>query len=136
MKVHLRRSNYTLETAIINYKAKFDAIRMSYLTKTCKQLRNLEFTGTGVIGDSLTAALPFAQSLTSLSVSGNYEISVSAVLNALNICKNTLTDAKFLRVKGNMMDFGQLKIESLKKLHMKTHSEGALNTVSIDITRL
>ena len=102
---------------------------MSYLTKTCKHLKNLELTGSGIIGDSLTAALPFAQSLTSLTVSANYEISVSVVIKALNICKNTLIFAKFLRVKGNMMNFGQLKAESLKKLYMRTHSEGSLNTV-------
>ena len=129
MKVHLRRSNYTLENAIINSKANFDAIRMSYLTKTCKQLKNLDFTGSGTIGDSLIAALPFAQRLTSLNVSANYEISASTVLNALNICKKTLKHAKFLRVKGNMMDFGQLKAESLMKLYMKTYSEGSMNTV-------
>lgn len=90
-------------------------------------------TGNGVIGDSLTAALPFAQSLTSLSVSANYEISASAVLNALNICKKTLTHAKFLRVKGNMFDFGQLITESLKTLYLKTHSEGAMNAVCLII---
>lgn len=132
LKVHLRRSNYTLENAIIHSRAHFDAIRMSYVTKTCKKLKYLELTGTGVIGDSLTAALPVAHSLTSLVVSANYEISRTSVLSALNICKNTLTEARFLRIKGNMMDFGNLKLEHLKTLHMKTHDEGSMDTVSGD----
>ncbi|KAG9241711.1 hypothetical protein BJ878DRAFT_214365 [Calycina marina] len=119
LKAYLRRSNYTLETAIIHHKAKFDTHQMIYLIKTCKQLHKLELTGTGMIGDSLTASLPFAQNLTSLVVGPSHEISGTVVLDALTMTKDTLTEAKFMRISGGTMSIlRDLKMESIKSLHL------------------
>src|SRR6266496_6029777 len=68
LRLHLRRSNYTLDRAIITTKARFDLEKMKYLTRTCKKLKYLEMRGSGIIGESLTSALPEARSLEKIIV--------------------------------------------------------------------
>lgn len=120
-KMHLRRSRYTLDNAIISLRAKFDGNKMKYLTQTCKQLTQLQIHGIGVIGDSLTTALPFAQNLSTLTVSGNCEISLSAVLLALKTCQRTLVEATFLHVVGKFNPNNPWpKLESLRSLNLRT----------------
>ncbi|KAH8589686.1 hypothetical protein B0O99DRAFT_331748 [Bisporella sp. PMI_857] len=120
LKVYLRRSNYTLEQAVIHSKAQFDAKKMAYLTKTCKRLTYLEMNGSGYIGESLISALPFAQNLATIVVSERNEVTLSAVLSALTICQNTLVEATFLRVKGRMRFTDKLpELKLLEKLQLK-----------------
>jgi len=118
LKIHLRRSNYTLNTAIISARSQFDAKKLTFLTKTCKQLKHLEFNGTGIIGDSLVTALPFAKSLTSITISTNYTIGLSAVMSVLKICQETLKHARFLRVQGLAHSPPGLKLDALETLHI------------------
>lgn len=98
---------------------------MEYLARTCKHLRHLQITGGGVIGNSLTVALPFAQSLSVLIVSGNCEIGPTAILSALKTCQKTLVNASFLRIHAKRDEaFYQWpnewpKMESLKSLDLR-----------------
>jgi len=75
-------------------------MKMQYLTRTCKKLKILEICGTGIVGDSLTSALPLAKSLETLSVGANCEIKLASVLLALKSCQKTILEANFLRVEG------------------------------------
>ena len=99
LKAHLRRSHYTLNSAIISMRAQFDTDKLTYLTNTCKHLKRLEIKGSGVIGDSLTVALPLAQNLSSITVSVGVEIGPSAIQSCLESCKKTLVEAKFLHIR-------------------------------------
>jgi F-box/TPR repeat protein Pof3 len=121
--MHLRRSHYTLDKAIISMGSRFDANKMEYLIHTCKQLQHLQLTGNGVIGNSLTTALPFAQNLSVLIVSENCEITPRVILSALKTCQKTLVEATFLRVCGRSEgDFNQWpKLESLRSLDLRFH---------------
>ena len=133
LKLHLKRSNYMLDTAIINMKAKFDVIKMQYLTRTCQKLQHLEICGSGVVGDSLTAALPHAKNLRTIVLGTNCEISLSAVQLALKTCQKTLVGATFLRVKGNRFGFmldQWPELRFLKTLHLRSSGDVMLDEVN------
>ena len=135
LRAHFKRSNYSLDRAIVTMKAAFDASKWNYLFRTCKKLRRLEILGTGFIGDSLNASLQLAQSLEVITVSKNCEITVSAVQLALKTCQKTLVDATFLKMKGTKQFGGMLgpwpKLESLKTLHFRATGDSLLNIVSL-----
>lgn len=97
-------------------RANFDAQKMSFLTKTCKVLRSLELNGNGVIGASLTLALPKANKLESIVVSKSTEITISYAKEALEYCQETLIEAIFLRVKAHNLTSGSLEFPLLEKL--------------------
>lgn len=133
LKVHLKRSNYTLDRAVISTKANFDVKRMQYLTKTCQKLKYLEICGSGVIGDSLVSALPLATSLETIVCGTNCEISLPAVQSILRICQKTLLEATFLRVKGNRMGFlpnQWPELQSLRSLNLRSIGDVMLDVVS------
>ena len=134
LRIHLRRSNYTLDQAVVTMKAAFDAAKWEYIFRTCKKLRKLEIQGSGFIGDSLTASLHLAQRLETMSVSTNCEISISAVQLALKTCQTTLVEAKFLKIKG-IRNYGMLgpwpTLESLKTLHFRASGDAVLDIVSL-----
>jgi F-box/TPR repeat protein Pof3 len=134
LKAHLKRSNYTLDHAIVTLRAGLDIQKMTYITNNCKNLRRLEIHGSGVIGDSLTKSVPYSRSLNTLLVSSNCAITFSAVQETLAACRRTITEATFLQVKGTLYpnlprEIPQL--DSLKKLHLKAAGAGTgLDTVS------
>jgi F-box/TPR repeat protein Pof3 len=133
LKLHLKRSNYTLDRAVISMKANFDVKRMQYLTRTCPKLTYLEICGSGVIGESLTSALPLAKSLQTIVCGANCEIVLSAVQSVLKICQNTILDATFLRVKGNRMGFlpnQWPELHSLRSLNLRSSGHVMLDVVS------
>jgi F-box/TPR repeat protein Pof3 len=108
---------------------------MQYLTRTCQKLRHLEICGSGVVGDSLTAALPHAKSLQTIVLGTNCEISLGAVQLALKTCRKTLVGATFLRVKGNR--FGLMlnqwpELQFLRTLHLRSSGDVMLDEVSTD----
>jgi F-box/TPR repeat protein Pof3 len=134
LKLHLRRSNYSLDKAVISTKAKFDVPRMQYLTRTCHKLKYLEICGSGVIGDSLTAALPQAKSLETIVCGTRCEISLAAVQSVLKICQKTLLEATFLRVKGNRIGFLSNQwpeLRSLRTLNLRSSGDMILDLVSV-----
>lgn len=118
LKAHLKRSNYTLDHAIVMLRAALDAQKMTYITRNCKNLQQLDIRGSGLVGDSLTTSIPYARNLRSIYVSESIEISASAVQKSLTACCKTITEASFLHVAGYLDDeFPQL--HSLKRLHVK-----------------
>ncbi|CAG8951570.1 hypothetical protein HYFRA_00007486 [Hymenoscyphus fraxineus] len=116
IRAHLKRSNYTLERAVITMKARLDSEKIGYLTKTCKCLRLLEMNGSGAIGTSLIFALPRAKSLESIAVSRNTEITMTDVQAALRSCQATLLEAKFLQIGGHFQVSNSLGFPRLEKL--------------------
>lgn len=121
MRAYLRRSNFTLSKAVISHVAHFDEKKFVFLTKTCTELKELEVNGGGVIGQSLISALPFAKSLTSLTISERCEISKDAIIEALTLCQKTLVHANFQNVCKFWMssEFGALKLEALMSLRLR-----------------
>ncbi|TVY57708.1 F-box/TPR repeat protein pof3 [Lachnellula cervina] len=135
LKAHLKRSNYTLDHAIITLRAGLDLQKMTYITSSCKNLRRLEIRGSGVIGESLTKSVPYSHSLNAVSVSGSCAITSSAVHETLASLRRTITEAYFLCVKGSLhpnppRDLPQL--DCLKILHFKAAGTGT----GLDTNRL
>jgi F-box/TPR repeat protein Pof3 len=132
LKVHFRRSKWTLDRAILSMKS-IDAQRLLFITKSCKMLRELQMHGRGMIGDSLTSALSEAKSLETLYISRNTEMSLSTIQSALRICNSSLSVVTALRVTGPRGGFiaGRWAVmESIKTLHLESDGESTLDIVS------
>ena len=139
LKSHVRRSNYTINHAIISMKASLDSSQMQYLTRTCKKLKTLEMCGFGIIGSSLVDALPDAHSLESLTVAHTCEISLGNVRQALRIRNKSLLNASFQQIKGkdfsrSFSNFG--KIEVLKSLELRSVDGCTLDIVSYSFCQI
>lgn len=130
LRAHLRRSNYTLDRAVITVRAGFDAQKFVFLTKHCKKLRILDIHGGSVIGNSLTLSLPYARNLESISVLN--EITTSVVLNALRACGGTLVKAEFLQIVGKRTDPLEKwpSLDALKVLRLEACDSFPLDIVS------
>ncbi|EPE29442.1 RNI-like protein [Glarea lozoyensis ATCC 20868] len=85
LKAYTKRSNYKLDRAI--------------LSNRCL----VEVRGSTMIGESLKASLPFAQSLESIVLSKNTIIGINSAQQALECCRTTLTHVKFLHLKGSRL---------------------------------
>jgi F-box/TPR repeat protein Pof3 len=111
-------------------KASFDAPRMVLLTKYCKNLRELQLRGLGMIGESLITALPYAQRLDTIRIGAESQISLSTVQSVFNICGKTLVDVSFLTIKGSRGESQAdqwPKAESVKFLSLKADKESCLD---------
>ena len=111
-------------------KAGFDAPKMVLLTKYCKNLRELQLRGLGMIGESLITALPFAQRLETIYIGAEIQVSLSTVQSVFSICGKTLVNVSFLNIKGSRGGFqaGQWpKAESVKYLRLKANKESILD---------
>jgi hypothetical protein len=103
LKAHLRRSNYGLERAFLNFNPQvFGGKSLEVLTRLCKRLSYLEITSTGYLGASLLAALPKAQNLRSLIIKGA-EMPILSVAKALRSCPQLHT-AEFHVIKSAPMN--------------------------------
>lgn len=100
LKAYLRRSNYTLEHAIISTKAGFDSSKLQFVTEKCKRLKILDMRGFGIVSGSLAAALPHAQQLASLTTAKNLEVTLSGVAEAIKATRKSIVTASFLNVVG------------------------------------
>jgi F-box/TPR repeat protein Pof3 len=126
LRAYLRRSNYTLSKAIVHSRAQFDDTKWIYLTRTCQKLTDLTINGSGIIGDTLSSALPFASSLTSIVVSANRDISYATVVGILNHCQKTLVHAAFLSVKNSVLGLALPQLDSLRTLDIRSSTEPML----------
>ncbi|KAH8687214.1 hypothetical protein BGZ60DRAFT_521877 [Tricladium varicosporioides] len=133
LRAYVRRSNYTLERALITQKARLDTQKISYLTKHCKKLRHIDILGHGVIGDSLTTSVQLAKSLEIINVSKNCFITVSAIRDILKACKATLIEASFLRVKGNRTQWsvGWPRLDKLRALSLRADEQLLLDIAEL-----
>jgi F-box/TPR repeat protein Pof3 len=110
-----------------------EAQKLAWITKWCTKLKELQMHGRGIIGESLTSALQNAKSLETLYVSRNTQITLSAVLTALKLCKGTLVTATFLNVQGYKGGFlyGRWEVmESIKTLRLEADGESCMDFVS------
>lgn len=134
LKIHLRRSNYTLEQAIIKKGTGIEAERLELLTKNCKKLRELHFIGSGSIGDSLVQSIRHAHNLESLAVGRGLQITLSAVQAILSDCKEHVINATFLNVKGNHLRFVPdrwPRMDSLTTIHLRGDKNSVMDIVSV-----
>ncbi|KAH7350943.1 hypothetical protein BKA65DRAFT_549929 [Rhexocercosporidium sp. MPI-PUGE-AT-0058] len=130
IKIHLRRSKYTLDRAVITLKALIDSDKMRFITKTCTNLRELHINGNGMIGDTLYSTLPGKTALKTISTSLGTEIPLYAVQAVLRACHESLVEMKFLKIRGNKVAFTPGKwtmAESLKSIHLKAGFETCLD---------
>jgi len=138
LRAYLKRSNYTVNKAIISMAAKLDASRLQYLTRSCEKLRHLEFSGHSTIGESLVSAVPFAKSLEVIRTSPGCRITESSIESVLKHVSKTVVDASFLGIlhAGSSVTWTWPKLESLKILRLRLHQSASyrsnFNIVSFD----
>ncbi len=116
-------------------RARLDLEKMKYLTRTCKKLKYLEMRGSGIIGESLTSALPDARSLEKIFVSEQCEITLTAVQLVLSTCQKSLAEASFMRVLGTRGGFladRWPKLDALRSIHLKGDGDSCLDLVFLD----
>ncbi len=133
LTIHFRRSKWTLDRALLSLKS-VDAHRLAYITKNCKMLKELQIYGRGMIGDSLTSALPDAKNLENLYVSQNTEMNLGAVQSALKYCKASLVTVTVLKIVGPRGGFLAGKwpeMGSIKAIHLESDGESVLDIVSV-----
>ena len=108
---------------------------MKYLTRTCKNLKYLEISRVGVIGDSLTSALPLASSLRTFTVSDGCDISVPTVLKSLKACSGTLEEGHFSGIAPSRglvpMEWPNLGSLKVLTLQVQKSETATLNIVSM-----
>lgn len=134
-KIHLRRSHWTLDRAIISMKANIDRDKLTVMTKNCKKLREVKFVGSGLIGDSLVKALPHAKNMDTLFVGRGISITLSTVQTLLKNCKEfgqSLTNVTFLNMAGSpggIIAGRWTASESLKSIHLQADKSSCLDIV-------
>ncbi|KUJ18344.1 RNI-like protein [Mollisia scopiformis] len=131
LKIHLRRSKYTLDSALITMKARFNDAEFRLLANTCKDLRELRIQGAGLIGASLSEAVPIAKNLKILHVSSLTEASLGTVQSCLKKCEN-LDSMSFLKVKGSSTAVRDgawvlAKNENIKNLELHSDKKSRLD---------
>ncbi|CZT41223.1 uncharacterized protein RSE6_00942 [Rhynchosporium secalis] len=130
LQTHFRRSHYTLDRAIITLRANIDAGKMKFVTRTCKNLRELHIAGNGIIGSALHSNLPGATALQAVSTSGCTEVPLHTVQMVIGACHKTLLDVKFLCVQGSksvVIPGRWPRASSLKTIHLSGCSESILD---------
>ncbi|PQE21115.1 f-box domain protein [Rutstroemia sp. NJR-2017a WRK4] len=123
LRAHVKRSNYTIDR-VITSQAGIDAQRLQYLTKYCKKLQYLKICYSGLIGETLLSALPMANNLAHLELSSVCSIKLTAVIDALNMVKDTIEVARFYHVTGaRIRNAVWPRLEALKDLHLTAYED-------------
>ncbi|KAE8445648.1 hypothetical protein EG329_012945 [Mollisiaceae sp. DMI_Dod_QoI] len=133
LKIHLRRGKYKLRYALITIKARYDTPKMGFLTRTCEELQELRIEGLGLVGESLSAAVPASKKLESIYVSDKTEVSLATLQSCLGNCKNIL-DMTFLRVKGSptgFRDSAWKQNDHILKLELRSDKRSQLDIVGL-----
>jgi F-box/TPR repeat protein Pof3 len=133
--IHLRRSKYTLDSALITMKANIDREKMRLLMRTCKELRELRIHGQGLIGESLSDSVPAAKNLKVLHVSHLTEASLGTVQSCMRTCQQ-IEDIKFGKVQGSATSLRDgawtvAKNENIKTLELQSNKKSRLDIVSL-----
>lgn len=137
LMVHLRRSKYTLDSALITTKAGYDTERMKFLTRSCKELRELRILGHGLIGESLSESIPMAKKLQSLYISGQTEVSIATIASCMKNSEQ-IVDMTFLKAKGSANTFRTGawlagKNENIKRLELRADKRSQMDIVSLSL---
>ncbi|KAH8811917.1 hypothetical protein F5884DRAFT_750254 [Xylogone sp. PMI_703] len=123
LKAFLRRSKYKVDRVKISMSKGYIGEKgLAYITQTCQQLSHLEIRPNGIIGRSLLTALPSAKNLSTLSI--RCPISPTAMLQALELCHQTLVDVEMSIVGATIDDSTPRmlqnwpRLEKLRRLFM------------------
>ncbi|KAF7947238.1 uncharacterized protein EAE97_004487 [Botrytis byssoidea] len=120
LRAYLRRSNYTVDEAILRYDT-IDAAKLQYLIRTCTKLQRLTIhnKNNAAIGETLTSALPFAKSLQYFNLQ-MFEISFRSVVESLRHVQASIVEAEFMGVYHASRDASCMwpKLEKLRVLSM------------------
>lgn len=135
LQIHLRRSKYTLDSALVTMKANYDSKKMGYLMRKCKELRELRIHGQGLIGESLSSSVPMALNLKVLHVSHATEASLGTVQSCLKNCKQ-IEEMRFGKVQGSATSLRDdawtiAKNEHIKRLELRSNKKPRLDIVSL-----
>ncbi|KAF7952974.1 hypothetical protein EAE96_006196 [Botrytis aclada] len=118
LRAYLRRSNYTVDEAILRCDT-IDAAKLQYLVRTCTKLQRLTIRNknNAVIGETLTSALPLAKSLQYLNLQ-MFEISFRTILESLRHVQATIVKAVFGVAYYTSRDTGCIwpRLENLREL--------------------
>lgn len=138
LRIHLRRSKYTLDYALVTMRAGYDAEKMRFLTRTCKELRELHIEGPGMIGESLSESVPLSKKLQILHVSGLTEASLGTIMSCMKNCEY-LVDMTFLKAKGSATSLKNgawlaSKNENIKNLELRSDKRSRMDIVRLNPT--
>ncbi|TGO37142.1 hypothetical protein BHYA_0105g00340 [Botrytis hyacinthi] len=118
LRAYLRRSDYTVDEAILRYDT-IDAAKLQYLIRACTKLQRLTILNKHnvVIGKTLTSALPLAKSLQYLNLQ-MFEISFRSVVESLQLVQASIVEAGFMGVHYTSRDASCVwpKLENLRVL--------------------
>ncbi|KAF5875213.1 putative f-box domain protein [Botrytis fragariae] len=118
LRAYLRRSNYTVDEAILRYDT-IDAAKLQYLIRTCTKLQRLTIRNknNAVIGETLTSALPLAKSLQNLNLQ-MCQISFRSALESLRHVQASIVQAELMGVHHTSRDAGCIwpRLENLRDL--------------------
>lgn len=120
LRAYLRRSDYTVDEAILRYDT-IDAAKLQYLIRACTKLQRLTIhnKNNAAIGETLTSALPFAKSLQYFNLQ-MFEISFRSVVESLRHVQASIVEAEFMGVHHTSRDASCMwpKLEKLRVLSM------------------
>ncbi|KAF7895486.1 uncharacterized protein EAF01_009448 [Botrytis porri] len=118
LRAYLRRSNYTVDEAILRYDT-INAANLQHLIRTCTKLQRLTIRNknNSVIGETLTSVLPLAKSLRYLNLQ-MFEISFRTVLESLRHVQASIVEAEFMGIHHTSRDASCIwpRLENLRAL--------------------
>ncbi|CAD6500958.1 BgTH12-06659 [Blumeria graminis f. sp. triticale] len=120
LQAYLRRSNFTVNRALVNLRSFAHERKMKYLMETCRGLRDLRIYGYGYIEKALTNSLAIAGGIQKLHLSESTRVTISTMILSFKACQKTLIEAKFLCVIGVEVVSKQSwpKMNALSSIHM------------------
>ncbi|RDW81998.1 hypothetical protein BP6252_03110 [Coleophoma cylindrospora] len=133
LQAYFRRSAYTVDRARISVrpenKGGFDQKKLMFLTKTCKQLRELTVEGHGILGDSLVKAAPYAKNLQSIKLIKNCKIPLGSAIAFLESNRAALNEVVFTAVQIGQHSLPIVwpspSFELIKTLHLQAYVESS-----------
>ncbi|CAD6500960.1 BgTH12-06666 [Blumeria graminis f. sp. triticale] len=99
LEQYLKRSDSTVDNALLHLESFADKANMEYLTNTCHRLIDLRIHGEGTLSQSQAAFLATAKGIQKLHLSQDTQVTCQTMVFISDICRQTLKEAKFLHVK-------------------------------------
>ncbi|EPQ63831.1 hypothetical protein BGT96224_A20190 [Blumeria graminis f. sp. tritici 96224] len=133
LKEYLRRSRFTVDSALIHRISFADIPNMEYLMDKCHGLRDLSIYGDGSFCQSLGTNLASAKGIQKLHLSQKTPVSVPTMIMALNACRNTIREAKLLCVTGNNGESisSWPEMNSLTRIHLDFCNNGYIKILGL-----
>lgn len=132
LKTYLRRSNYTLNRAIINLKLSADRGRLQYILEKCKFLKELEVRGSSKLDESLFNIFSSAKEIENLYITQNVLVTFKLMQAILKNCCQFLVEARFSNIQGSRYNFINCqwpRLDALKRVALRASDNGALDII-------